>query len=78
MGPSERGTGAFSQGMTGRSGSPCGGALVSVPGQTTGLPLLSSGREPGWCKEPNTAIRPVEYQRNTIPMTGGLDIDSEG
>lgn len=78
MGPSEGGAKSFSQGMTGRTCSLCGGALVRVPGKVAGLLLLSSGTEPRWCKEPNTAIRPVEYQKNAIPMTGELNLSSEG
>ena len=71
VGPSERGTDALSQDTTGRICSPISDALVRVP-ESTGLLLLSSGRESTWCKEPNTGIRPVAYQRYTIPISWEL------
>jgi len=77
VGPNEKGTDAFSQDIAGRICSPFGDALVSVPESMTGLPLLASGRESTWCREPNASIRPVEYQRNTVPISWELNPNSE-
>ena len=67
MDPGERETDAF-QDMTERVCSSFLDEFVRVPEPIKGLLLLSSGGESMWCKEPNTGIRSVAYQRNSIPI----------
>ena len=76
MDASEWRSGAFPEDTVGMTGSSCCDGIVRVEQTTSGLMLFSSGRESRPLKEPNTGIRAVVHQGNTVPILRELNPNS--